>query len=61
MITTASFFLTHSIAPVQLILSGAFGLFLVCCCRKQYPGMRGGCCVFVVRVQYIVSAASVCY
>lgn len=39
----------------QVLLSGIFGLFLLCCCRKQYPGMRGGCCVFVVRVQYIVS------
>ncbi|KAK4022257.1 hypothetical protein OUZ56_007736 [Daphnia magna] len=42
---------------ISLILSGVFGLFLLCCCRKQYPGMRGGCCVFVVRVQYIICNA----
>ncbi|XP_046652506.1 uncharacterized protein LOC124343279 [Daphnia pulicaria] len=42
---------------IPVMLSGIFGLFLLCCCRKQYPGMRGGCCVFVVRVQYIICNA----
>lgn len=41
-------------SAASLVLSSVFGLFLMCCCRKQHPGMRGGCCVFVVRVQYIV-------
>jgi len=41
-------------SATTLMLSSVFGLFLMFCCRKQYPGMQGGCCVFVVRVQYIV-------
>ena len=40
---------------LQLMISGFFGIFLICCCRKPYPGMRRSCCVFAVRVQYIVS------
>lgn len=37
------------------MVSGFFGLFLICCCRKPYPGMRQSCCVYVVRLHYIVS------
>ncbi|XP_046395864.1 sarcospan isoform X2 [Ischnura elegans] len=33
-----------------LLLSGCFGIFLLCCCRKDYPGMPLGCCIFTVKV-----------
>ncbi|XP_071444587.1 sarcospan isoform X2 [Hetaerina americana] len=33
-----------------LLLSGCFGIFLLCCCRKDYPGMPLGCCIFSVKV-----------
>lgn len=40
-------------SAVSLMVSGFFGLFLICCCRKPYPGMRQSCCVYVVRLHYI--------
>lgn len=46
---------------MQLILTSISGLILLCCCRKKYPGMKGGCCVFIVRVQYIVSTCPTSY
>ncbi|KAG8238143.1 hypothetical protein J437_LFUL017970, partial [Ladona fulva] len=33
-----------------LLLTGMFGVFLVCCCRKDYPGMPLGCCIFSVKM-----------
>lgn len=41
-----------------LLLCGIFGVFLICCCRKDYPGMPLGCCIFSVKVQYLVVSVS---
>ncbi|XP_063245222.1 sarcospan [Bacillus rossius redtenbacheri] len=35
---------------VPLILSGVFGLLLLCCCRKEYPGMPLGFFVYGMKV-----------
>nr|CAD7590208.1 unnamed protein product [Timema genevievae] len=34
---------------LQLLTSGVFGLLLLCCCRKEYPGMPLGFFVFSIK------------
>lgn len=34
----------------QLLISGILGLILLCCCRKEYPGMKGGKCIYSTKV-----------
>ncbi|XP_066995201.1 sarcospan [Anabrus simplex] len=47
-----------------LLLSGIFGLVLLCCCRKDYPGQPLGICMFsvkVISVTFAVLAAFACF
>lgn len=42
--------MSTSYSLFQLLLSGFFGVVLMCCCRKEYPGMPMGYCVYSTKV-----------